>query len=76
MAEAVHLPWVPPVSGHEPDVAATALVRPGTDIPAGSFVAGVPAKLRPLSDDHMAEMIVAATREYRCLAALHRGIWS
>jgi len=56
-------------------IAAGAVVRPGTEIPPDSFVAGVPAKVRPLPDDRMGEMIRHTTEEYRRLSALHAGVW-
>jgi carbonic anhydrase/acetyltransferase-like protein (isoleucine patch superfamily) len=42
--------------GDECMVAAGSLVLPGTKIPTGSFVAGAPASVRPLSDKHRATL--------------------
>jgi carbonic anhydrase/acetyltransferase-like protein (isoleucine patch superfamily) len=37
-------------------VAANTLVRVGTKVPPGSFVVGVPAQIRPLSEAHRAKL--------------------
>jgi len=54
-------------------IAAGALVLEGQQIPAGSLVAGVPAKVRrPLTDDEKAD-IVRNAENYRARIAHYRG---
>ena len=54
-------------------VAAGAVVTPGTDIPAGTLVAGVPAKpIRDVTDAERA-MIDRTARSYRDKAIRHRA---
>lgn len=56
-------------------VAAGAIVRPGTQIPPNSFVAGVPATVRPMNNEKFADMVTHTAEEYTRLAALHASCW-
>ena len=56
-------------------IAAGAIVRPNTVIPPDSFVAGVPAKVRPANDPAIREMIAMTTDAYRRLSQVHHAAW-
>jgi len=53
-------------------VAAGAVVKEGTDVPPGSLVAGVPARIIRPVDDHLAGRIRATWEHYVIAAARHK----
>lgn len=54
-------------------VAAGALVRAGQEVPEGSLVAGVPARVVRDTNDEEREMILRVARSYRDKAGRHRA---
>ena len=54
--------------GHHSLVAANAMVRQGTKVPPYSFVAGVPAEVRPLSEAQRERLDTGVTRGFADLA--------
>jgi len=59
------------VIGRRSIVAAGAVVPPGTLVPPGSMVKGIPAKIKPLSEDRQADLRAWAEK-YILVAATHR----
>ncbi len=56
-------------------VAAGAVVRPGTEAPPGSFLVGVPAKVREGAGPDVEVMIEETAREYARLSGIHSSLW-
>ena len=52
-------------------VAANALVRRGAKVPPGSFVVGVPAQIRPLSEAHRAKL--GRVSKFETLARMYKA---